>query len=283
MISAMDMASGGPPANPSAIGPAFPPFQLLDGDPASGLLFLCDHASNALPPAYGSLGLSQGELDRHIGYDIGAAAVTRELALRLGSPAVLSTFSRLLIDPNRGEDDPTLIMRLSDGAVVPGNAAVDAAERERRIRRFHRPYHDAVAAAVERGLHAGRPPALISIHSFTPIWRGSARRWHAGILWDRDDRLAAPLIAALAADPELVVGDNEPYSGSLANDTLFRHGTRHGLAHVLIEIRQDLIADEDGARAWAVRLGPILAGLNGLRQIHEVAHFGSRSGPVGPI
>jgi predicted N-formylglutamate amidohydrolase len=283
MISAMDLVAGGTTADVPAAEPAFPPYELLDGDPASGLLFLCDHASNALPPSYAGLGLAEGELERHIGYDIGAAAVTRGLARRFGAPAVLSTFSRLLIDPNRGEDDPTLIMRLSDGAVVPGNAAVNAAERERRIRLFHRPYHEAVAAAVERALRAGRPPALISMHSFTPVWRGNARRWHAGILWDRDDRLASPLIAALAADPTLVVGDNEPYSGALANDVLYRHATRRGLANVLVEIRQDLIGDPAGAADWVSRLAPVLADLNERPGIHDIAHFGSRTGPVSPI
>ena len=172
--------------------------------------------------------------------------MTRALARRLGAPAVLSTFSRLLIDANRGEDDPTLIMRLSDGAIVPGNAAVDAAERARRIARFHAPYHAAIDAAIERAIAAGSPPALVSIHSFTPVWRGHARPWHAGVLWDGDPRFAVPLIEALRADPALVVGDNEPYSGALANDTMYRHGTERGLAHALVEIRQDLIADEAG-------------------------------------
>jgi predicted N-formylglutamate amidohydrolase len=198
-------------------------------------------------------------------------------------PAILSTFSRLLIDANRGEDDPTLIMRLSDGAVVPGNAGVDAAERERRIARFHAPYHAAIAAAIEESLALGAVPALVSIHSFTPVWRGRQRPWHAGVLWDRDPRLAAPLIAALAAEANLVVGDNEPYSGALVNDTLYRHGTRRGLAHALIEIRQDLIADAAGARAWSERLAAIFAGLGPRKEIHKVHHHGSRSGPVDPI
>ena len=177
----------------------------------------------------------------------------------------MSTFSRLLIDANRGEDDPTLIMRLSDGAIVPGNAAVDAAERARRIARFHAPYHAAIDAAIDRAIAAGRPPALVSIHSFTPVWRGHARPWHAGVLWDTDPRLAVPLIEALRADPALVVGDNEPYAGALANDTMYRHATARGLAHALIEIRQDLIGDEAGAAAWAERLAPILADLNARR------------------
>ncbi len=253
----------------------FAPLALVEGDPACGLLLVCDHAANRLPPEYGGLGLPAGEFSRHIAYDPGAAAVTRALAARLGAPAVLSTFSRLLIDANRGADDPTLIMRLSDGAVVPGNVAVDATERARRIARFHAPYHAAIDAALTRAIATGRIPAIVSMHSFTPVWRGNTRPWHAGILWDRDPRLAMPLIEALRADPMLVVGDNEPYAGALFNDTMHRHGTERGLAHALIEIRQDLIADEAGAGAWAGRLAGILANLNRDPEIHTVRHYGS--------
>ncbi len=203
--------------------------------------------------------------------------MTRSLAEALGAPAVLSTFSRLLIDANRGEDDPTLIMRLSDGAVVPGNAKVDAAERARRIAHFHAPYHAAIAAAIERALAAGVIPALFSVHSFTPIWRGTPRPWHAGVLWDRDPRLAVPLIDALRADAGLVVGDNEPYAGALLNDTMYRHATRRGLAHALVEIRQDLIADEAGISAWSHRLTAILRDLNRDPELHELRRYGSHA------
>ena len=256
----------------------FPPFALVDGDPETGLVVVCDHADNRLPPEYGDLGLPAAEFRRHIAYDPGAAAVARGLARRLGAPAVLSTFSRLLIDPNRGEDDPTLIMRLSDGAVVPGNAAVDAMEKARRTARFHAPYHAAIDAAIDRALAMGTPPVVISIHSFTPVWRGRLRPWHAGVLWDRDPRIALPLIAALRAEGDLTVGDNEPYSGALANDCMYRHASRRGLAHGLVEIRQDLIGDAPGADAWAGRLARIVAGLNRLAGVHEVRHFGSHAG-----
>ena len=256
---------------------AFLPFTLIEGDPGCGLLLVCDHAENRLPPEYGGLGLPATEFARHIAYDPGAAAVTKLLAIRLGAPAVLSTFSRLLIDANRGEDDPTLIMRLSDGAVVPGNAAVDGAEWARRIGQFHAPYHAAIDAALQRANATGRVPAIVSMHSFTPVWRGRQRPWHAGILWDKDPRLAVPLIDALRADPALVVGDNEPYAGALFNDTMHRHGTVRGLAHALVEIRQDLIGDEPGAMVWAERLAAILAGLNRDPEVHVVRHYGSLS------
>lgn len=259
---------------------AFHAFERIDGTLDAGLLLICDHASNALPPAYGALGLPAHELERHIGYDIGAEGVTRALASALGCPAVLSHFSRLLIDPNRGEDDPTLVMRLSDGAVIPGNRDVDAPEIAHRIATYHRPYHLAIEAEIARFLTAGVVPAIFSIHSFTPVWRGVPRPWHVALLWDADPRLALPLIDGLRAEGDLIVGDNEPYDGALKNDCLYRHGTATGLAHALIEIRQDLIGDLDGQIAWADRLARLLPGILAAPELHERRHFGSRTGPM---
>lgn len=272
-----------PEEAPGETDGASAPFVRIPGDSASSLILLCDHASNRVPEEFGDLGLPHAELSRHIAYDPGAAAVTRRLAARIGAPAVMSTFSRLVIDPNRGEDDPTLVMRLSDGALVPGNVHVDGREKRRRIARFYQPYHAAIAAEIDDRLARGIVPALISIHSFTPVWRGRARPWHIGVLWDCDRRLVAPLIAALAVDPALNVGDNEPYTGALHGDTLYRHGTCRGLAHALIELRQDLIADDDGADAWAARLATILTDLDRLETIHEIGHCRSRTDPVGSI
>jgi len=256
---------------------AFAAFEAVDGDHGRGLILLCDHASNALPPRYGDLGLVAGEFQRHIAYDPGAAAVTRGLAARLGVPAVLSTFSRLLIDPNRGADDPTLIMRLSDGAIVPGNARVDEAERARRTQRYYAPYHAAIERTIEQGLASGKVPALFSVHSFTPVWKGVPRPWQAGVLWDLDPRLAVPLIEALRGDATLTVGDNEPYAGALRGDTMYHHATERGLANALIEIRQDLIADDAGVTAWVDRLAPILTKLNGSAEVHAVRRYGSKA------
>ena len=146
----------------------------IEGTIELGVLILCDHASNAIPEEYANLGLPAAELDRHIAYDIGAAAVTRALARRLDAPAILTRFSRLLIDPNRGRDDPTLVMRLSDGAVIPGNRGVDEAEVARRVRRFYDPYDAAIRLAIEWALCADHPPLIVAIHSFTPFWRGLA-------------------------------------------------------------------------------------------------------------
>lgn len=245
----------------------------LDG----GVLLLCDHASAALPPRYGSLGLPPEQFRRHIAYDIGAADLTRRLASLLGAPALMTTFSRLLIDPNRGADDPTLVMRISDRALIPGNARVDAAEVEARRRAFWQPYRDAIDATIDAMQAAGPPPALVSIHSFTPIWRGHPRPWHVGVLWDCDDRLARPFLDALAQEPDIVAGDNEPYDGALQGDTMFDHGTLRGLAHMLVELRQDLIASPAQAEAWAERLAPKIRLSLAAPDAHMIRHHPSRA------
>ncbi len=258
-----------------------PAYEVFAGSAALGLVLLCDHASNALPPAYGTLGLDTREFQRHIAYDIGGAGVTSRLSTALSAPAVMTRYSRLLIDCNRGTDDPTLIMKLSDGAVVPGNRLVDTAERTKRIKLYYEPYHRAIDALIDRCLDTGTPPILISIHSFTDKWKGRARPWHAGILWDRDDRAARPLIEDLQKDASLVVGDNEPYSGRLKGDTMWRHGTMRGIAHAIIEIRQDLIADERGQAEWAERIEKILARMLACPllqpEIKVIRHYGSHA------
>ncbi len=258
---------------------AFEPFEIISGNPTLGLVLLADHAMNRLPPAYGDLGLPASAFFRHIAYDIGVEDVVRGLASRLAAPAVLGCFSRLLIDPNRGEDDPTLIMKLSDGAVIPANHPLTEAEREHRLDAFHRPYHEAVGATIASVATASAgAPLVISVHSFTPAWKGVCRPWHASILWDSDARAVRPFLEALARDKALVVGDNDPYDGALRDDTLHRHCTTAGLAHALLEIRQDLISGPTGVNAWVERLTPILADLNAMPVLHEVQHFGSRAG-----
>ncbi len=249
--------------DPEAADPLIRPllaeaFEVLPGRADEGLVLVCDHASNRLPPEYGTLGLCPSELQRHIAYDIGAREVTARLSAALGVPAVLSRFSRLLIDPNRGLDDPTLVMRLSDGAVVPGNRRLSPEEKETRVARYYEPYHRAISQVIARAAGRGRPPAILSIHSFTDVWKGRPRPWHAGVLWDTDGRLARPLLEALRAEPDLAVGDNEPYSGHLEGDTLWRHGLGGGLPHALVEIRQDLISGAAGQDGWALLLARLL-------------------------
>jgi predicted N-formylglutamate amidohydrolase len=233
-------------------------YRLIEGDASTGLLILCDHAENGLPEAYGTLGLKPQDLHRHIAYDLGAAPIAGLLAEMLGAPAVLSRFSRILIDPNRGLDDPTLIMQISDGLIVPGNVGLGADEVQARIDNYYVPYHRAIERAIEAGIDAGKPPVLVSMHSFTQAWKGVQRPWAAGILWDKDPRLALPLLAALRTAPGLEVGDNVPYSGQLKGDTLYRHGTARGLAHALVEVRQDLILGPEGQEEWATRIAEAL-------------------------
>ncbi|WP_119420527.1 N-formylglutamate amidohydrolase [Desertibaculum subflavum] len=234
-------------------------FRLLEGG-RRDLLLTCDHASRVLPEGYGTLGIGEAELARHIGWDIGAAALTEALVERLDAPAVLSGFSRLLVDCNRAPDDPTLICELSDGTVIAGNRGLSSDEVAGRIARFHTPYHDAIARQIDVMRRSVEAPAIVSIHSFTPTMRGRARPWHCGILWDQDPRLAVPLMAKLGAEPGLEVGDNHPYSGkSHVGYTMGRHGASAGLPHVLIEVRQDEIDRPAGVERWAGRLARVLA------------------------
>jgi predicted N-formylglutamate amidohydrolase len=256
------------------------PYRNIEGDLGLGLLVICDHAENTIPEDYHTLGLRHDDLHRHIAFDLGAAGVSAGLAEALGAPAVLSRFSRLLIDPNRGLEDPTLIMQLSDGLVVPGNAALGAAEIEARIERFYRPYDLAVQRAVEAGITAGKPPAILSVHSFTQAWKGVPRPWAVSVLWDRDPRFSLPLLEGLRTIPDVEVGDNVPYSGQLQGDTLYRHATMRGLAHALIELRQDLIFGAEGQAEWAGHLARVVRDVLGSAPgLHDIEHHGSHTGP----
>jgi predicted N-formylglutamate amidohydrolase len=246
---------------PPLLSPGEPPaFELVNPAGRAPVLFVCDHASRRVPCALGSLGLKPQDFARHIAWDIGAAEVTRRLAARFEARSVLANYSRLVIDLNRAPGDPTLVTDVSDETIVPGNHDLPAQEIERRMAAIFRPYHGAVAAAVA-GLRARGPePAVIAVHSFTPVFDGRARPWQVGILWQDDGRLAIPILAGLSARPGICAGDNEPYSGAdrLAY-TVAHHAKRHGLPHVAIEIRQDLIDTEDGASHWAGLIGDILA------------------------
>jgi predicted N-formylglutamate amidohydrolase len=258
----------------------FNPYQIISGNRDKGMVILGDHAMNRLPDRYGRLGLAETAFARHIAYDIGVEGLCKALAEKLGVPAVLGGFSRLLIDPNRGEDDPTLIMKISDGAIIPGNHPISDEEWNYRIDAFHRPYHHAVSAeiaAIERAI--GKAPLVLSMHSFTPAWKGVPRPWHASVLWDSDARAVLPLLAKLREDTDLVIGDNEPYDGALRGDTMYRHCMVKGIPHALLEVRQDLIGDEDGIAEWAARLAPIFEQLNADPALHEYEIHASRTGP----
>jgi len=235
------------------------PFEIIGADRPSKILVTCDHATNTVPDFVngGTLGLPDADMARHIAYDVGGAGVTRALADLLDAPALLANFSRLVIDPNRGEDDPTLLMRLYDGTIIPGNRHADTEDLEIRLNGCYRPYHVAQTDLMARGGGA----VLVSIHSFTRQLNGYAPRpWHIGILHGADDRFAAPLIARLQGEPDLCVGINEPYGGHLAGDSVDRHAIDFGRHNVLIEIRNDLIRTPEQQTAWATRLAPIITG-----------------------
>jgi len=261
-------------------------YEIIPGRSDAGLILICDHAVNAIPAAYGTLGLEPKELERHIAYDIGALAVMKGVAQALGVPAIFAKFSRLLIDVNRGLDDPTLIMRISDGAIVPGNRRLDEAERAKRVRVYYEPYHLAIDKMIETCTAAGVPPVLLSIHSFTDSWKGVPRPWDAAILWDRDHRFAVPMLDALRAERGFLVGENEPYDGKLAGDCMWQHGTRRGLAHTIIEVRQDLVRSAEGQKAWAQRIAAAakaVLGRTDLRDgLHSVHYFGSHTDVEAP-
>lgn len=256
---------------------AFAPIKFIAGRRDGGLLLLCDHASAALPEEYGDLGLPPQAFARHIAYDIGAADITRHLARLLDAPAMLTTFSRLLIDPNRGEDDPTLVMKLSDGAIIPGNAEAGAEEIARRVEMCWRPYRAAVRAEIDTMLATGTVPAIVSIHSMTHAWKGVSRPWQVSVLWDSDPRLPLPFMARMRREADLTIGDNEPYDGALEGDTMDEHATRRGLAQLLIEVRQDLCGTGAAAEQWAERLAGPLREVLALPGVHEVRQFGSRT------
>ncbi len=232
------------------------PFHIFGEDRASRWLITCDHAANTVPETVngGDLGLPAEDMARHIAWDPGAAGVSIALAERLGAPAVLSNFSRLVIDPNRGEDDPTLVMQLYDGTVIPANRHLDAEEVERRLAAFYRPYHGAVARLAARR----EDSVYAAIHSFTPQLRGrDPRPWHIGVLYGKDSRFALPLLRRLREEADLCVGENEPYGGHLEGDSVDRHAIAPGRPNVLIEIRNDLIETDAQQVAWAERLAPI--------------------------
>ncbi len=228
-------------------------------------LVTCDHASNRVPDwvGGGSLGIGPADMARHIALDVGAAGLARALGEALDSPVICSDFSRLVIDPNRGEDDPTLVMKLYDGTIIPANRHADAAETERRLDLLYRPYHAAYARMAAR--HADT--VILAVHSFTPCLKGRAPRpWHVGVLYSHlDDRLSRPLIARLMEEPDLCIGDNEPYAGHLPGDAIDRHALRHGRHNTLIEVRNDLIATPQHQAAWAERLSLILSAV-----LHEI-------------
>jgi predicted N-formylglutamate amidohydrolase len=272
----MDRSSGGAPVatrdaarqdaedtagqRPSLIGPGEPgPFRVLNAHGRAPLLVVCDHASRRVPAALNNLGLDELALGRHIASDIGAGDVAARLAQLLHAAAVLANYSRLVIDCNRGLNDPTSILAISDGEFIPGNQGLSEEDKAERARQFFHPYHDAIRRRLESFERRAITPAFVAVHSFTPIFKDFQRPWQIGILWDKDPRIPVPLLEKLRARG-VVVGDNEPYSGKApADHTVDHHAEGGGLPHVSIEIRQDLIDHPEGVARWAGVLGDVLA------------------------
>ena len=233
-------------------------FHITGADRPGRCLVTCDHASNRVPPDVcgGDLGIAATDMGRHIAWDVGARGVAETLGADLNCPVICSAFSRLVIDPNRGEDDPTLVMQLYDGTIIPGNRNVAVAEVQRRLQTLYRPYHAALAQLAARRSDT----VILAIHSFTPSLRGRAPRpWQVGVLYAADeDRLSRRLIDRLRADSDLCVGDNEPYAGALPGDAIDRHALQMGRHNTLIEVRNDLIGDGPAQVAWGHRLASVL-------------------------
>ena len=238
------------------------PFTVYNPNGSSPFVLVADHAGQQIPSQLGDLGLPQVELDRHIGWDIGIAGVTEQLAGLLDAFAILQTYSRLVIDCNRPLDSASSIVGSSDGILVPGNQGLQEHQRTARALEIFAPYHGRITQELDQRSVQPQAPVLIAMHSFTPVFAGETRPWHVGVLYHRDTRLAHALLAALKEEPDLVVGDNQPYSISDGSDFAVPvHGEQRGLLHVELEIRQDLIADAQGQARWAQRLARILPAL----------------------
>jgi predicted N-formylglutamate amidohydrolase len=245
----------------SLIGPGEPPpFEVVRPEAPAPFLLLCDHASRAVPKSLGDLGVPPAAFDMHVAWDIGAADAAKHLARRFDAALIHTNYSRLVIDCNRRPDSQNLCPPVSDGVDVPANCNLPEAEIRRRLDLLHRPYHDAIEAWIAGRLSDGHVPAIVSVHSCTPVMAGFNRPWHLGILWNQDERIARPLIQRLSANTSICVGDNQPYTGKTQSGyTIPYHAERNRLPHVMVEIRQDLIGTRTEAERWADIFGDALA------------------------
>ncbi|HXC14058.1 MAG TPA: N-formylglutamate amidohydrolase [Stellaceae bacterium] len=235
------------------------PATLVNETGASVFFLTCDHGGRAIPRRLERLGLAEPDTCRHIAWDIGIAEVGQRLSAALDAALIAQTYSRLVIDCNRDPSAPSSIAEISEDTEIPGNRNLSEANRAARRDAIFRPYQDGIAAALDRRAAEGRVSVLIALHSFTPVFRRVPRPWHVGVLFNRDARLAHPLLELLRAEGDLTVGENEPYRVTdLTDFTVPVHGERRGLPHVEIEIRQDLIAEPAGQAAWGERLARLL-------------------------
>jgi predicted N-formylglutamate amidohydrolase len=236
------------------------PVTVLNQTGASPYLLICEHASNYIPESYGRLGLPAYELDRHIAWDIGAGSLARRLSRSLDAPLFLSGYSRLLIDCNRPPGVPSSIPLRSEATEIPGNRGIDAEERARREMAFFRPFHERIAEELDNREMSTRRTIVIGVHSFTPVFLDVRRPWEAGVLYGNATAFGHALLARLRAEPQLTIGDNEPYRITEDEDySVPVHGDRRGLDAALLEVRQDLLATDVGIADWAERLAAALS------------------------
>jgi predicted N-formylglutamate amidohydrolase len=236
-----------------------PPFTVTGENGASPFLIVADHAGKKMPQRLGQLGLADAECERHIAWDVGAGALACRMGEALDAVVIRQTYSRLVIDCNRRPGTATSILTVSELTTVSGNTGLAEHDRRARHDEVFKPYHDRISQELDRRRAAGHPTALISVHSFTPVFKSAARRWHVGVLYHRDARLAHALLKLLNREAGLIVGDNEPYSVSDETDySIPVHGEGRGLHHVALEIRQDLITEDSGQRSWAALLARLL-------------------------
>lgn len=237
-----------------------PPVREFNAGGRSPFLLTCDHYGRLIPRILGDLGLPENELVRHIAWDIGIAGVAEALSQYLDAHLIVQRYSRLVIDCNRPPDVASSIPRISEATTISGNEGISREAALTRRAQIFDPYHRRIGEIIEQRGSAGLPTVLVSLHSFTPVYAGIARPWHIGTLYHRDTHLPPLLLKQLRAEGDLVVGDNEPYAVSDETDyTIPVHGEARGLMNTGIEIRQDLISDVAGEKAWADRLARIFA------------------------
>jgi predicted N-formylglutamate amidohydrolase len=249
-----------PKSTESLLGADEPPAYLeLRAQGRSNFVIAVDHASSRIPKRLGNLGMAAAELKRHIAWDIGALGVARRVAEALDAPLIAQNYSRLVIDCNRDPTVETSLPIVSESTEIPGKMNLSAAEiLARRVEIFD-PYHRRIRELLDARLAVHQPTILVAQHSMTNIYKGVRRDMHAAILYNRDRRFAGLMLDMLRRDGGLIIGDNEPYFVSDDTDyTIPRHGEARGLAHVEIEIRQDLIGDDAGQIDWAARIADAL-------------------------
>jgi len=248
-----------------------PPVHEYNASGRSPFLLTCDHYGRLIPRVLGDLGLPESELTRHIAWDVGIAGTAEMLSKHLDAHLIVQRYSRLVIDCNRPPYSASSIPLISEATTIPGNEGIAREAAELRRAEIFDPYHRRIAEIIDRRRHNNMPTMLVSLHSFTPVYAGIARPWHIGTLYQRDRVLPSMLLQALRAEPDLVAGDNEPYAVSDQTDyTIPVHAEARGLMNSGIEIRQDLISDQAGEKAWAVRLARILGEIEATLRAQKV-------------